>query len=236
MCLCTFGRRGLSRLKGANAHSNEWGRRVESRTRYAIGGMSTVIASVAVVCAVALTNSVALADSVGVPVNATPVVVPSPTTHGRSVAVAQSGDAPAAAIAPAGPQLPATETVPAPAPIVVTYPAPSADVLQTTAVAAIAEAESSGTWEPVREWATRNSWSQARIDAWVQRLEEKRTAALDGLSNAPKEDAAQELQGAPASESSKTSARADRSTERQSAEPGFGSKKDQSRDSPDRRD
>jgi hypothetical protein len=202
--------------------------------------MSTVIASVAVVCAVALTNSVALSDSVGVPVNATPVVVPSPTTHGRSVAVTQSSDAPAAAIAPAGPQLPATETVPAPAPIVVTYPGPSADVSQSTAVTAIAEAESSGTWEPVRQWANRNGWSQARIDAWVQRLEEKRAAALDGISNSPKDEAAQELQVgaglAPASESFKTSAKADRSTERQSAELGFGSKKNQSRDSPDRRD
>ncbi len=36
---------------------------METRTRFAIGGVSTVVASVAVVCAVALTNSVALADS-----------------------------------------------------------------------------------------------------------------------------------------------------------------------------
>ncbi len=117
MCFCTFGRRGLSRLKGANAHSNEWGRRVESRTRYAIGGMSTVIASVAVVCAVALTNSVALADSVGVPVKATPVVVPSPTD---ACSVRRGGADRATRRLRRSrrrrPQLPATETVPAPAP------------------------------------------------------------------------------------------------------------------------
>ena len=196
---------------------------MESRTRYAIGGMSTVIASVAVVCAVALTNSVALTDSAGVPVKATPVVVPSPTAASQPVEVAQARDAPAVATAPAAPELPAAETVPAPAPIIVTNPPSSAEVSQTTAEAAVAEAETSGTWEPVRQWARRNSWPQARIDAWVQRLEEKRATAASEISTASDEE-------------SKTSARADRSPERQSAESDFGSKKDQSRVSPDRRD
>src|SRR6478735_2426084 len=52
---------------------------LDSRTRFAIGGVSTVVASVAVVCAVALTNSVALVDSAGAPAGAQPVVVPTPS-------------------------------------------------------------------------------------------------------------------------------------------------------------
>ena len=50
---------------------------MEGRTRLAIGGMSTVAASVAVICAVALTNSMSLSDSEGSTVQASRIVVPS---------------------------------------------------------------------------------------------------------------------------------------------------------------
>jgi len=210
---------------------------VESRTRFAIGGMSTVVASVAVVCAVALTNSIALADSVGVPIKASPVIVPSPTASAKPVVKAQPVAGPAVAKAPAVPELPAAEIVPAPAPIVVTNPPPPAAVSQPTAEEAVAEAESSGNWDPVRQWAIRNGWTQERIDAWVQRLEEKHAAAQDRVPDAPKAGAGEEWltdgRDPWAASESKTSARADENAERQSAKPDVGSKKDQSRDSPD---
>jgi hypothetical protein len=209
---------------------------VESRTRFAMGGMSTVVASVAVVCAVALTNSVALADSAGVPIKAGPVVVPSPATS-PDVAPALISEAPRRAAATV---IPDAETVPGPAPIAVTTTAPSASASQPASAAALAAAEASGSWEPVRLWADGSGWPQARIDAWVERLEKKRAAEVDRVSNPPAEAAESSPSGEgdrlTASESPKTSAEADEHAERRSAQPDVGSKKDQSRDSPDRRD
>jgi hypothetical protein len=208
---------------------------VESRTRYAIGGVSTVIASVAVVCAVALTNSVALADSAGVPVRSSGVVVPTPTASGT---VAAAPSAVAIATPPAAPEASAAETVPAPDPIAVAAQTLPTEDSQSTAEAAVVEGEASGDWNAVRQWANRNGWDQGRIDAWVERLEQKRAAAVDRPSNAPKVDAGDTSLTKDdgrwaASDSSKTSAKADHRAERQSAKAGFGSKKDQSRDSPD---
>jgi hypothetical protein len=209
---------------------------VESRTRFAIGGMSTVVASVAVICAVALTNTVALSDSAGVPVKATPVVVPSPSAS-ADVARVPASVAPRTSAALV---VPDAEAVPAPAPIAVTTTAPSA-TSEPTSAAAVAEAEESGSWEPVRAWANGNGWSQNRIDAWIQRLEEKRPAAADRISDdaAPQPaeiPPADEAGRLTASESPEISAQADEGTERRSAKSDAGSKKTQSRDSPDRRD
>ena len=209
---------------------------MESRTRFAIGGMSTVVVSVAVVCAVALTNSVALADSAGVPVKASPVVVPSPTASSE-VAPAPIPETPRV---PDATVIPDAETVPAPAPIAVTTAEPSDTATQPTSAVALAEAEASGSWEPVRLWANANGWPQGRIDAWVERLEKKSAAAADQASNPPVEPAGTspnvQSDQLTASESPKISATADEHAERGSAKPDVGSKKDQSRDSPDRRD
>ena len=207
---------------------------MESRTRYAIGGMSTVIASVAVVCAVALTNSVALAESRGVPVLSSGIVVPTPASP-RNVAVAPSTVT--AAAAPVA-EVSVAETVPAPDPIAVAEQALPNTEPQSSAAAALIEGEASGDWGSVRRWADRNGWDQGRIDAWVQRLEQKRTSVKGPPSHAPKVDAGdasltQDGGRWAASDSPKTSAKADHRAERQSAKPGFGSKKDQSRDSPD---
>jgi hypothetical protein len=210
---------------------------VESRTRFAIGGVSTVVASVAVVCAVALTNSVALADVAGAPVAATPIVVPSPSPSARAVAPAQPR---VTRVAPTA-ETPAAEAVPAPAPIVVADHA-ATQVSGQTADQAVAEAEASGTWQPVRDWATRNQWSQERIDAWILRLEEKKPAVaekhaaeqqkIQGETSSPSEDGGRLT----ASDSPKISAKAGPDAERQAVKPGLGAKKDRSRDSPDRRD
>jgi hypothetical protein len=210
---------------------------VESRTRYAIGGVSTVVASVAVVCAVALTNSVAMADAAGAPIAAAPIIVPTSSAAHR--AVTTTTDVDVKPVAPAT-ETPVAEAVPAPAPIVVTGNA-TAHTSQPTAERAVAEAEAAGSWQPVRDWAARNRWSQERIDAWILRLEEKQAAAQARVAQQKK---TQSEQSSPsedggrltASESPKNSAKAVHGTERQAPKSWLGSKKDRSRDSPDRRD
>ena len=210
---------------------------MESRTRFAIGGVSTVVASVAVVCAVALTNSVALADTAGAPVAATPIVVPSPSASARAVAPAARPTP--TQTAPAT-ETPVAEAVPAPAPIVVADRV-ATEESQPTADQAVAAAVASGSWQPVRDWAAVHRWSQARIDAWIVRLEEKaaatqeRTAAqqkTQSEQSSPSEDGGRLT----ASDSPKNSAKAGHDAGRQADKPGLGAKKDRSRDSPDRRD
>jgi hypothetical protein len=148
--------------------------RVDSRTRLAIGGVTTVAASIAVVCAVAMTTSAALVDSAGASIGARPVVVPtsaaSPTPIARPSTVPATP--PPAALVPAQP-----ETVPAPEPEDIAEPSaaqtaviePSAETEQqlTAAVAA------SGSWDAVYAWADRHGWSQARTEAWIARLDAK---------------------------------------------------------------
>ena len=211
---------------------------MESRTRFAIGGVSTVVASVAVVCAVALTNSVALADAAGAPIAAAPIVVPSSPAVAPTVQT-QLQQTQARQIASAI-ETPVAEAVPAPAPLVVAYHV-TTQVSRATADKAVAEAEASGSWQPVREWASHNRWSQERIDAWIVRLEAKRQAAqaraddqkkTQGEQSSPSEDGGRLT----ASESSTDSAKAGHGAQRQAAKSELGSKKDRSRDSPDRRD
>lgn len=166
---------------------------MDSRTRLAIGGMSAVAASVAVICAVALTNSAALSEAQGSSIESAPVVVPS---AGVSTGAA-TADVPEPVAAPVpetdrSQDQPIAEVVPAPAPKVVPAPEPEAGE-PTTGTAtteppagtggtdgtpsddeAVAEAERSGSWDAAREWAARLGWSQARIDAWIDRLEKAR--------------------------------------------------------------
>jgi hypothetical protein len=209
---------------------------VESRTRFAIGGVSTVVASVAVVCAVALTNSVALADAAGAPVGAAPIVVPTSSASARAVTpTAQAEPKPFASVT----ETSVAEAVPAPAPIVVADHV-AAQVSQSTAVQAIADAEASGSWQPVRDWAARNHWSQERIDAWVLRLEEKHAKAQERADELKKTQSEQssskeDVGLLSTSESPKNSAKAGHA-EHHAAKSWLGTKKDRSRDSPDRRD
>lgn len=151
---------------------------MESRTRFAIGGASTVVASVAVVCAVALTNSIALADSRGVPTGANSVVVAARTAH--VAATPTSTPAPVAETIPE--PAPVAETVPGPAPIIVAEQQPVAPAAEQTADQAVAEAQAAGSWQPVRDWAARFGWSQDRVDAWIEQLELKRATVQEHVA------------------------------------------------------
>lgn len=191
--------------------------------------MSTVFASVAVICAVALTNSVALAESAGTPIEAEPLILPSPqaarnVTHADRVDP-QVPDATAVA--------PTAEPVAAPAPITVTVP--PATPTHTTAQDAVEVAEQTGTWTPVEEWANNQGWSKGRIDAWIKRLEDERGAQGNGEQGRDSSNESGDRLTTSDSDQ-KTSVKADTSAERQTVESDLGSKKTQSRVSPDRRD
>lgn len=162
--------------------SGERGGLVDSRTRLAIGGITTVVASVAVVCAVAITTSVALADAPGASIGAARVVVPS--TGSAASAGAEAAAAPAPETAVPDPS-PVAEVVPAPDPVIVDLPVdgpvtpPLAPASPASAEAAIAAADASGSWAAVRAWAAGQGWSTARIDAWISQLEESRGGGRD---------------------------------------------------------
>lgn len=216
---------------------------MESRTRLAIGGTFTVVASVAVLSAVALTNTVALADAAGTPIQAATVRVPSPAPTATAVATAPPRtDTPAEVAAPlVAPAMPAapetretrsTETVPAPAPFVVAEQPPAALPQPTDAL--VAEAKASGSWDAVREWAKSRGWPAERIDSWIERVAYRGVPAV-----VPERPTGQDQSSA---NSGRTAApttpaqNAGPNAERRSEMPGLGSKKDRSRDSPDRRD
>lgn len=191
---------------------------MDSRTRFAIGGVSIVAASVAVICAVALTNSLALSETAGSSIDAAPVVVPS-----ASVAEPAENPVPASTPTPTSrhtdtPDTPDTsdapvaEVVPAPAPEVVTprrdtspsVEQPADTVEPPSEDDVIAEAESSGSWDSAREWAARLGWTEERIDAWIARLEQSHGSLSDGQRDgqrgdgqrdAPKDDSRVELGG-----------------------------------------
>ena len=147
---------------------------MESRTLLAIGGMTTVAASIAVVCAVSMTTSAALVDSAGAAIAARPVVVPA------SAASPTPGAAPTAV--PAAP-LPVessnveAETVPAPEPEIIAGPRgtqitagePSAETEDRLA----ADVAASGSWDVVYAWADEHGWSPASTQAWIARLDAK---------------------------------------------------------------
>lgn len=239
---------------------------MDARTGLVIGGMTAVAASVAVVCAVAMTNTAALKDSpattvaasrILVPAASSPSATPTPTPEVPTPAVtptqAEVVEAPdPTEVEPSVPSAaapPQTSTVAAP-------PAPDAGKTPADVDAAIEAARATGTWDSLRAWAAAHGWTTGRIDALVERL--MREAARDRLSSNA------DLQGPGAGESSKEAGTADRNgsvqTEvapskpqlnQQKAHPehpanagsngngnGAGSpaKKDQSRNSPDKRD
>jgi hypothetical protein len=199
---------------------------VDSRTRLAIGGMTTVAASIAVVCAVAMTTSAALADTAGAMVNARPVVVPSSSASPTPV--------PTLTAAPVTPAPTAPETVPAPEPEDVAAPPtsplsagePSAEIED----ALVAEVAASGSWDAVHAWAEKHGWTDARTQAWIARLDAKVTEGRAD-KDADKLVSPDSLTGnridplLPAD--------ADETSERDRSGSSFGSKREQSRVPPD---
>jgi hypothetical protein len=258
---------------------------VESRTRLAIGGMATVAASVTVICIVALTNSVALSESAGSPVDAAPVVVPASGAgddEDRSTPSATPKPSPTPtpllpdAQTPANPRTspPVAEVVPAPeAQIVIpTQPAPAAEQPNRPSAgstpstpssldAAIAQAEATGSWAPVRAWAARQGWSAGRTDALIAKLEraqederlevesDRKAGAQAGADSslvqggtvtervqAPATNIDDDDRGTVAGSSKERPANAGANAGDRSERPAPGAKKDRSRDSPERRD
>ncbi len=229
---------------------------MESRTRLAIGGMATVAASVTVICIVALTNSLALSESAGSSVGAAPIVVPasdSVAPDDSSTPSATPRVTPSPEPEPRDPVAedpvepgesgPVAEVVPAPDAQVVTpvRPSPAAETPRPSSPAtveeAIAEAEASGSWDPVRAWAERQGWSAGRIDALIKKLEraradyrtelesERTTAGSDsGRLQAPPQDDGD--RGAGAGSSPGHRATADEKANRRTEKSGHGSQKD----------
>ncbi|MDW4571218.1 hypothetical protein R8Z57_00320 [Microbacterium sp. M3] len=142
---------------------------------------------------------------------------------------------------------------PAPAPAAPAAPpappaAPPADL-----DAVIAAAKASGSWDDLRRWASEQGWSGGRIEQLVSRLEEERSnqSGQGGQEWLPSPDDSGDRQGLVGPGS--TSDRPGNSPQDQKKNPpqrpahagsnaghgddaGPGPKKDQSRDSPDRRD
>lgn len=152
---------------------------MDSRTRLAVGGMATVAASVAVICTVALTNSAALAHADAAAIPAAKVVVPAAPIPSATAEAAPTST-PEPAVEPE--TAPAAEVVPAPAPEAMA-PSTGTSSGEMTAVPesgtvaddeAIAEADRSGSWEKVRQWAARWGWSAEQVDAWIAELERAR--------------------------------------------------------------
>ncbi|WP_019181210.1 hypothetical protein [Microbacterium yannicii] len=159
---------------------------VDARARLAMGGVTTVAASAAVICLVAFTNSAVLADSEGSTVAAPRVVVPS-----------TGSAAPAAEALPEGTTtMVVPETVQAPHPVVVAEPRVNEPQTPVPAVPsddasgpgfsaepdeAVAAAAASGRWDEVRAWALAHGWSPGRTDAWISRLQDD--AAVPSLAD-----------------------------------------------------
>ncbi|MCH6232232.1 hypothetical protein MK786_15875 [Microbacterium sp. CFH 31415] len=172
---------------------------MESLTRLAVGGMTVVAASVAVICAVALTHSVALSDAAGSTIDAAPVVVPASTADSEGAGAGEES-VPATTTDPVAETrgARAAEVVPAPAPEVVPA-APPASTPEVTDSArptppptedeVVAEAEASRSWDAARKWAERLGWSPARIDAWIDRLEKSRGPLPGGRAPGGRGDA-----------------------------------------------
>ena len=213
---------------------------MDSRTRLAIGGMTTVAASIAVVCAVAMTTSAALADSAGAVVGARAVVVPTSAASPTPVARPSTAPAtpPAAALVPAQP-----ETVPAPEPEDISGPVtaqtaatePSPETEHQLA----AEVAASGSWDAVYAWADEHGWPQARTEAWIARLGAKISdGKADKGADEPAAEDADKLV-APDSviddraEPPSTPAKAEKTSERDLPGPSFGSKRERSLVPPD---
>ena len=227
---------------------------MEARTGLVIGGVTAVAASIAVVTAVALANTMALADSPGTSLASEHVVVPSGTAPSASPSATP-------AVTPAAPVPPAdAEVVEAPAPLVVDQPPATGgsrptpntpDAPEPAAPAdiepVIAAAKAAGSWEELRSWATAHGWTTARIDALVSRLERERQTEKTEVAERPvqtQSDGQQNLV-APVEEQKSSADRTANGPDRPAHAggnvgngngAGHDPKKDQSRNSPDKRD
>ena len=172
---------------------------MEARTGLVIGGVTAVVASIAVVTAVAMTNTLALTDSQGTSLASDRVVVPSATSPSASPSATPTVTT--EALPPAD-----AEVVEAPAPLVVEsssgaqesrtpatpaapptpQPAPDAGGPATPAdlEPAIAAAKAAGSWDGLRTWALAHGWTTARIDALVSRLDREMAAQAPGAEGA----------------------------------------------------
>jgi hypothetical protein len=239
---------------------------VDGRTGLVVGGLTAVAASVAVVTAVALTNATALQDSPGSTVTAGRVLVPAaspatttPLAPAPAAAPQPHATAPPAEIAeapaPVVVDTPPTMTRPPVAPATAPDAAPQAPVQDLDTV--IAAAEAAGSWDEVRAWAHAQGWSSGRIEALVARLDRDKAAEKAEAPAGPAQlesGTDQDLVGtelqrsAPAPQpiakqnngNGQKSTGAGRPADAGSNGNGNGvgphEKKDQSRDSPDRRD
>ncbi|MEV5068530.1 hypothetical protein MRBLMI12_000072 [Microbacterium sp. LMI12-1-1.1] len=226
---------------------------MEARTGLVIGGVTAVAASIAVVTAVALANTMALADSPGTSLASERVIVPSASSPSPSASAAVTPEAP---VPPVN-----AEVVEAPAPQVVDQPLASDGSRATTnaPIAAepaapadietvIAAAKAAGSWEELRSWANAQGWTTARIDALVSRLE-RETAEKTETAERPvrtQSDGQQNLVAPVEQQKQKSSAdRTSNGPDRPAHAGGnvgngngadHDAKKDQSRNSPDKRD
>ncbi|MDQ7879895.1 hypothetical protein Q9R08_18025 [Microbacterium sp. QXD-8] len=231
---------------------------MEARTGLVIGGVTAVAASIAVVTAVALANTMALADSPGTSLASEHVVVPAATSPSPSPSPsATPAVTPAALVPPAD-----AEVAEAPAPLVVAQP-PAADGSRPTANApaapdraqpaapadiepVIAAAKAAGSWEELRSWAAAHGWTTARTDALVSRLE-RELAEKSEVAERPvqtQSDGQQNLV-APVEQQKSSADRRSNGPDRPAHAGGnvgngngadHDAKKDQSRNSPDKRD
>jgi len=158
---------------------------VDARTGLVIGGMTAVAASVAVVCAVAMTNTAALKDTPATTVAAARILVPAASSPSATPSPSPVEPAPVvtpneAEVVEAPdptevvPSVPGDSTPPPAA--AAAPPAPAAEKSVGDVDAAIEAARATGTWDSLRAWAAARGWSTGRIDALIERLVREATA------------------------------------------------------------
>ncbi|HET6300509.1 hypothetical protein [Microbacterium sp.] len=143
---------------------------MQTQTRFVVGGAMSVAASVAVACAVALTHSAALADEAGVAIGEGAIVVPSHANATPKPVVSR----------PAAPtSTPVTVPAPEPRDVTVTPQADRIPDAQPEAPSAsdeeslVREAERTGSWERAREWARERGWDEERVREFIERLRDR---------------------------------------------------------------
>ncbi len=227
----------------------------------AVAASVAVVTAVALANTAALADSVGTSvasERVLVPAAAAPSATPRPTPAATSDALVPSAqpevvEAPAPVdVAPSvstGTRAPAAPAAPAAAP-----PAPAAP---TDVDAAIAAAKAAGTWDALRSWAASQGWPSGRLDALIARLEReladqnkqqerngsgdssRSTTQRQGIVQAPapeqKLPASQQKQSGRPSTGPQPPAHAGSNVGNGNGA-GNDGKKDQSRNSPDKRD
>jgi len=143
---------------------------MDGRTKLAMGGATTLVASIAVVCAVAVTNAAALADTAGAPLSRSSVHLPAaspptPVITAQPVARTTTDPETVPVVDPTviTPVVPPAPAVPPPAP-----PAPVADQGESQVADAAVD---SGRRNEALEWARNRAWSEADIQQWAAQLQ-----------------------------------------------------------------